>query len=240
MLDQLCDRLFEVCSGSDAVQGRLIWCPVGNVEEVPRVLDVERSSPTDHYATKFDIVQLDGDRHFRTKTKLPMKAMSLADTEELLISKAKKRPCFVLSAANTDFSDHASHPATAKKRHLWNGAVLLAPLYGLATLGDTAGFPPVMVARIKAMLYNQFMHVPRECPKTKLTIGKESVVRLDRIFSAVPTARAVHMDDIRLAEEPLSLLLALARERLAGGVDAQLETMREILKETLPDEAVPA
>lgn len=238
MLDEVCDSIFERCSGPDAVPGRIVWCPVGNVEEVPRVLDVERATPTDHFATKFSIVQM-GAGHFKERTRLPVKSLTLQGTEELLIAKAKKRPCVVVSSPNTDFADHETVPEIKRKRHLWNGAVLLAPLYGLETAADGQGFPPVMVARIKALLYSQFIHIPQKCPKSGISMRKDAIVRLDRMFSAVPAARAVEMEDYKLAEEPLALLLAMARVRLGGEPTDALSLVMELAREALPDAAVP-
>ena len=56
MIEDICDRLFETAHG--VVTGHLVWCPVPHLEEVPRILDVERASSEAHYATKFEIVQI--------------------------------------------------------------------------------------------------------------------------------------------------------------------------------------
>lgn len=238
MLDQICNQIFEKCSGPEPLPGRIVWHPVANLEEVPRVLEVERASPTEHYATNFQIAQMDVG-HFKDKEKLPIKLLKLQGTEELLISKAKKRPCVVLSLPNTGFADHSKRPEISRKRHLWDGAVLLAPLYGIETAGDDRGFPPIMVARIKAMLYNQFFHVPKTCHLTRIGMSQESIIRLDRIFSALPAARAMHMEDYRLSNEPLQLLLATAQERIGGQTDGNLTMVRDLLDGALPDEARP-
>ena len=235
MIEAICDRVFEAASGLGV--GHFVWCPVPHLEEVPRILEVERASSEAHFATKFEIVQMGGD-HFKRKSKLPIKALALGETEELLISKAKKRPCIVVSAQNTTFEDEAIVNELRKRRHLRDNSMILAPLYGLAIPDEPKGFPPIMVARIRAFLYNQFFYLPQSCPKTRVSIGKESIVRLDRLFATSPS-RGVTAMDKKLSEEPLLLLLAVLRERLGGKEDENLSLVRELLFEQLPEPARP-
>jgi hypothetical protein len=95
-----------------------------------------------------------------------------------------------------------------------------------------------MTARIQAFLYRQFFFLPRKCPKSGIALAKEGVVRLDRVFAATPTRGSVPMG-IKLAEEPLLLMLAVTRERFGGAEDENLKTVREILLEALPEDARP-
>ena len=235
MIEDICDGIYEAGRGLSV--GHFVWCPVPYLDEVPRILEVERASSEAHYATKFEIVQMSGD-HFKRKSKLPIKALALGETEELLISKAKKRPCIVVSAQTTTFEDETITSELRRRRHLQDNSMILAPLYGLATPDDPKGFPPVMVARIRAFLYYQFFYLPQSCPKTKVSIGKESIVRLDRLFAASPS-RGVTAMDKKLSAEPLSLLLAVLVERLGGKEDENLSLVRELLFEQLPEDARP-
>ena len=235
MIEDVCDTIYEAIRGFGV--GHFVWCPVPHLEEVPRILEVERASSEAHFATKFEIVQI-GEDHFKKKSKLPIKALALGETEELLISKAKKRPCIVISAQKTTFQDEAITNELGKKRDLQDKSMILAPMYGLATPDDPKGFPPIMVARIRAFLYNQFFYLPQSCPKTKISLGKESIVRLDRLFAAWPS-RGVAAMDKKLSEEPLSLLLAVLRERLGGKEGENLSVVRELLFEQLPKHARP-
>ena len=235
MIEGICEGIYEASRGLGV--GHFVWCPVPHLEEVPRILEVERASSEAHYATKFEIVQVGGD-HFKRKSKLPIKALALGETEELLISKAKNRPCIVVSAQTTIFEDETITSELRRRRHLQDNSMILAPLYGLATPDDPKGFPPIMVARIKTFLYSQFFYLPRSCPKTKVSIGKESIVRLDRLFAASPS-RGVTAINKKLSEEPLSLLLAVLVERLGGKEDENLSVVRELLFEQLPEHARP-
>ena len=235
MIEKICDKIYE--SANTFAPGQLVWCPVPHLDEVPRILEVERRESTDHYATRFEIVQINN-THFKKKEKLPIKLLSLGETEELLISKSKKRPCIVIACENTTFDDAPIIAELNRRKHIQDKSMILAPLYGLATPATEGGFPPIMTARIRAFLYNQFFYLPSKCPKAKLSIGKESIIRLDRLFAASPS-RGIDNMGKRLTIEPLSLLLAVLRERLGGSENENLKLVREILFESLPDEAKP-
>lgn len=235
MIEEILDAVYEKAAGIGV--GHCVWCPVPHLEEVPRILEVERASSEAHYASKFHIVQMDSG-HFKEKRKLPIKSLSLQDTEELLISKAKKRPCIVVACHNTAFKDAAATAELKGRKHLQDDSMILAPIYGTATLEDENGFPPKMVARIRVFLYNQFFYLPKACPKNRIGFEKEGIVRLDRLFPAAPN-RGVSPMGMKLAGEPLGLLLALLRERLGAQEHEGLKTVREILLETLPVDCRP-
>lgn len=235
MIEEICQCIYEKADGIGL--GHFVWCPVTHLDEVPRILEVERAASEAHYATRFHISQMNGN-HFKAKQKLPVKALSLGDTEELIISKAKKRPCLVLACNNTSFKDPMILSEIKNKRHLQDESMILAPIFGSATPDDEKGFPPIMVARIRVFLYKQFFYLPESCPKTKTKIGKESVARLDRLFAASPN-RGVTPMGIKLSDEPLLLLMALLRERFGTTPDENLKTVREILDSSLPDHCRP-
>jgi hypothetical protein len=236
MIEEVLGVIYENVAGPVGL-GHLVWCPVPHLEEVPRILEVERASSETHYASKFEVVQLNSN-HFKERRKLPIKSLSLQDTEELLISKTKKRPCIVVASHNTAFTDAAVANEVKGRKHLQDDSMLLAPIYGTATLEDTKGFPPKMVARIRVFLYNQFFYLPRICPKNKIGIGKDGIVRLDRLMPASPNRGVVSMG-IKLADEPLALLMALLRERFGAPEQENLKIVREILADSLPEECRP-
>ena len=117
--------------------------------------------------------------------------------------------------------------------------MLLAPLYGVATLHDEQGFPPKMVARIRVFLYSQFFYLPRKCPKGNHDFGQEGVARLDRIIAASPS-RGVESMGVRLAHEPLKLLMAQVRERFGASESEELNLVRQLLESSLPEDCRPA
>ena len=215
--------------------GQFCWVPIVHLDVIPRLLDVERADPTEHYATKFTIRPL-GEKDFKKKLRLPIKMLSLRETEELLIHRAKKRPAIIIAAANTCFTDVDSLLKTLGKTHLQeSNCLLLLPVYGIATEDHDGGFPAVMVARIKALLYQQFFYFPRE--KSPLIFN--SVGRLDRIQPILYHHNVFDLEPYALSPEALSVLLGMIRNLFGAEEDDLLKTIKELALEALPDEARP-
>ena len=73
---KLADDTFRRAS----VVGQFCWVPVTHLDPIPRLLDVERFDPQEHYATKFSIRNMtDGD--FKKKTRLPIKESRVDQTK---------------------------------------------------------------------------------------------------------------------------------------------------------------
>lgn len=237
MIETVLDVIYEKTTEPLGL-GHIVWFPVPHLEEVPRILEIERASSESHLEAKFRVMQMDK-THFKERQKLPIKSLSLQDTEELLISKAKKRPCIVVACQNTAFTDVALTAELKGRKHLQDNSMLLAPIYGTANLEDTKGFPPKMVARIRVFLYSQFFYLPKVCPKSNIGInGKDGIVRLDRLLPASPS-RGVEPIGIKLSSEMLGLLMALLRERFGATDHEELNVVREILAEQLPEDCRP-
>ncbi len=56
--------------------GSVYWVPTPEVQGVPRILEVQRSSPEEHEITDFEIVEI-GARHFRHSERLPTRDLTL-------------------------------------------------------------------------------------------------------------------------------------------------------------------
>lgn len=78
----------EEPAGGPAV-GSIWWAPVPESREVPLILDVKRTTPDEHSAVDFEFVEA-GSQHFKSRTRLPIKRLSLDDTQDLIVSKGKK------------------------------------------------------------------------------------------------------------------------------------------------------
>lgn len=215
--------------------GQFCWVPIVHLDGIPRLLDVERANPTEHYATKFQIRNM-GENDFKKKTRLPIKMLSLRETEELVIHKAKKRPAIILSLANTCFDDVGRVLLSLGRSHLQeSNCLFLLPLYGIETEDHEGGFPSVMVSRIKALLYQQFFYFPRE----KSPLRMDCVGRLDRIQPLLYHHSVFDLKPYALSLETLSLLLASIRILFGAEEDELLKTLKELALESLPDEARP-
>jgi len=210
------------------VVGQFCWIAAPHIDKIPRIMEVERDSPTEHYATKFKIRNMT-DQDFRKKQKLPIWSLTLRETEELLVQKAKKRLAIVVAAENTIFDD--IRETVAGREHLQEENILVLPLYGIESAGHEGGFPSLIVARIKALMYRQFFYCPYYAPIY------ESVVRLDRIQSVIPHYPGWMPVNVALSAEALSVLTGMLREYFGASQDEDMKALREIVQETLPDEA---
>lgn len=210
------------------VVGQFCWIAAPHIEKIPRIMEVERDNPTEHYATKFKIRNMT-DQDFRRKQKLPIWSLTLRETEELVIQKAKKRLAIIIAAENTIFDD--INETVGGREHLQEENILGLPLYGIESAGHEGGFPPTMVARIKALMYRQFFYCPYNGPVY------EAVVRLDRIQPVMPLYPGWTPADIALSGEALGVLMGMLREYFGAPQDEDMKALREIVQDALPDEA---
>jgi len=210
------------------VVGQFCWIVAPHIDKIPRIMEVDRENPNEHYATNFKIRNMT-DQDFRKKQKLPIIALTLRETEELLIQKAKKRLAITVAAENTLYSDVNEN--IGGREHLQEENILVLPHYGIEAAGHETGFPPVMVARIKALMYRQFFYCPYKAPVY------ESVVRLDRIQPIIPHHPGWEPENIALSGEALGVLMGMLREYFGAPRDEDLKALREIVQEALPDEA---
>ena len=168
------------------------------------------------------------DQDFRKKEKLPIWSLILRETEELLIQKAKKRLAITAVAGNTIFDDVKE--TVRGREHLQEENILVLPLYGTESAGHEAGFPPVMVARIKALMYRQFFYCPFKAPVY------EAVARLDRIQPVIPHHPGWTPANIALLGEALGVLMGMLREYYGAPQDEDMTALREIVQDALPDD----
>jgi hypothetical protein len=215
-----------------SVVGQFCWVPVTHLDPIPRLLDVERADPQEHYATKFSIRNMtDGD--FKKKTRLPIKALSLRETEELVIHRAKRRPAIIISGETTIFEDVKTLLQQMGRKHLQQDNLIVAPLYSVESGDHEGGFPPVMVARIRALMYKQFFF----CPRGNSPLVTDSIMRLDRLHAIVPNYPAYIPEPYSLSAEALGVLMAMLRSLFGAKEEPELKTLKDLVFESLPDEA---
>ncbi len=210
------------------VVGQFCWIAAHHVDKIPRILEVERNQPTDHFATDFVIRNMT-DQDFKKKTKLPIKYLSLRETEELVIHRAKRRLAITIAAENTIFEDIKD--AVGGREHLQEENILILPLYGIESAAHEGGFPSVMVARIKALMYRQFFFCPN------FSEVYEGIIRLDRIQPVIPHYPGWQPVGISLSGEALGVVMAMLREYFGAPQDEDMKALREIVQEALPEDA---
>lgn len=216
--------------------GQIAWVPTPFTVGLPMIMEVERNTPQDHYASKFKIRQL-VDTDFRKHSKLPIKLLNLGETEELLVSRCKLRPALILLTSQGLFPDLISQLKSVGKDYLQQECVAAIPLYSIEKEDTETGFPPVMAARIKALMYNQFFY----CPKRGSGLINDSIARLDRLFFVRPIYPAFRPTEFALADDGQLVLTVMLR--LLLGLDGSQEeeetfsAIRDLALETLPEEA---
>jgi len=215
-----------------SVVGQFCWIPVTHLDPIPRILDVERADPQEHYATKFSIRNMtDGD--FKKKTRLPIKALSLRETEELVIHRAKRRPAIIISGETTIFDDVKSLLQQMGRKHLQEENLIVAPLYSVESGDHEGGFPPVMVARIRALMYKQFLF----CPRGNSPLTADSIMRLDRLHAVTPNYPAYIPEPHSLSIEALGVLMAMLCSLFGAKEEPEFKALKDLVFESLPDEA---
>jgi hypothetical protein len=208
--------------------------PSLHINRIPMIMEVERADPKEVYATKFRIRNLK-ENDFKAREKLPIKSLSLRITEELIVSKAKKRPAIVLWGSPMIFEDIEKLLISIGKPHLQEYCLAVVPVYNIETINHAGGFPAIMVSRIKVLMYNQFFY----CPPMNDIDFSEGIARLDRIQIILPTDRAVYEPlPVALSEDALAVLLSMLRSWF-GSVEEDLDAYRELLRETIPPNAMP-
>lgn len=159
--------------------GQIVFTPVLNTEYRPFIADAKRSDPLTHRSADMSIRPMDDALDFRKKQRLPIAALSLGETEELVVSRAKQRPCLVI--AKSDGVDVMMLPEghqRNKARNAFRGIYCLAPIYSISIADKVTSFGPVMSSRIKCMMYPEFMYVPQ----SGLILKVPGIIRLDRLF----------------------------------------------------------
>ncbi len=166
-------------------KGSIVFTPVLFMDSTRFVLSVERNSVDidTHDGGNFIIEKLDYDKHFRQQaTTLPVYNIGLRINEELLVNKAKMRPCVVLSVENENIEKPTENdnavPALNKQ------SLFLLPLYGFDKgVTEISKYSPVMRKRIMCLQYNKLFFFPKDTGGRN-SVTKDSFGRLDMCFTA--------------------------------------------------------
>lgn len=235
-ITQVFDEFYEPNTNSLPQFGSVYWVPTPEVPEVHRILEVRRASPEEHEITDFEFVEI-ADRHFKPNSRLPIKRLNLGDTQELLITKAKKRPCVVLGMGFIS-SDKIDSIADGEQRrlakHLHKPIHLVAPMYGCATYTDRTAFGPVLTARVKALWYPHLCYMPPLNPKDKAS-NPGSILRLDHVFPS-HLGRGSESAGIKLKDEVLEIVVDQLKVVFDQPESENLTMIRELVKDCLPEE----
>ena len=221
--------------------GQLCWVVSPHIYPIPKIMEVERADPQEHFATKFSIRDMNPNTDFKVKNRLPIKALGLRDTEELLIQRAKIRPAIVVGVGTTRFRDVAKILRQMGLEHLQHDSIVTVPLFGIQTTEHPGGFPPIMVARIRGLMYRQFFF----CPQAGSPLTSDSVARLDRIQVVIHESspgvksRGYEPTQCALSPDALGVLMGMLRSQFGSPSEEHLEAVRSLAMEAIPDSAKP-
>jgi hypothetical protein len=208
--------------------GQFCWIPVPHPDPIPRILDVDRSSPEEHSQVKFLMRNANSKGDFRTNDRgLPIKYLNLRSNEELLVQRAKKRPGIIICSEVDVFPAITELLRSKRKKHLQEDCLFVIPCYGIETRENSTGFPAEMVERIRCLLYRQFFYLP---PYKAFT---EGIARLDRIQVVIGRDPAsIEPSDFSLSKEVFDLFLAIFLYCISGIEDEDLAPVRSLIMET--------
>jgi hypothetical protein len=242
-ITQLFDQFYKKLPDEDFqkkfITGQFCYIASPQLDVIPWVMEVKRADPTGHEKIDFKIREMSNE-DYRRNEELPLYYLKLRHNEELIIHKSKRRPGIIISAESIYFEDIAIILKKKRKKHLQQECLLVVPLFSMETALSPTGFPPEMVVRIKALMYNAFFY----CPKIPIGANRiEGIARLDRvqviIKSSFPGNKHVFKPiDIAFTDEVTGFFINMLREWLGirGNPEdiENLRTVRSIVAETLP------
>lgn len=212
--------------------GQIVFTPVTFSDKRPHIFDINRESSISHNSAKHTIRLLNEKMDFKKKAdRLPIHALSLGETEELFALKAKMRPCLVLAKIDgIDISSLPEGPQKNKALNAFNENYLLAPIYSVSNGFKTTMFGPIMTARIKCMMYPEFVYAPAY----KDVFKEPGVIRLDRMFWGHMIGCSEPIDAF-LSKEMMGICWSQISV-IAGQASAEeYAELRGLLLEFLPD-----
>jgi len=212
--------------------GQVVFTPVLNTERRPYIADAQRSDPHTHRSADMAIRPMDDAIDFRKKQRLPIAALHLGETEELVVARAKQRPCLVL--AKSGGIDANTLPEGAQRNKALNAfgdIYCLAPIYSISSANKATSFGPVMSARIKCMMYPEFIYVP----PSGLILKVPGIIRLDRLFWSHLFA-ASEPQPLFISNEILGVCWNQLKILTGESASGEFLEMRDLMLSCLPDE----
>jgi len=241
LLEYLGDHFYApLDTARGPVIGQIAWAPIPNLNPQPQVLEAERINDRSHGMAKARWVVMN-DKHFtrRSRNELPILHLHLAETEELVVYKAKRRPGIVVGIQASVLGGLELAPHHEENR------IVIAPIYGIRTEDDPSGFSRDMATRIRHLLYKQYFPVASwtETRPSTRTPGacrlEEGIARFDRLQFLKPASPGCRFVPLRLSDDAIALLHATLWAYFHYPAAKELIEMRDFLHGELPEELRP-
>lgn len=227
------NKFYDADSSVKPSIGSIYWVPTSEISEVPTLLDVKRASPTEHEITDFSFAEV-GSHHFKEKERLPVKRLKLEDNSELVVSRAKRRPCVVIGlagidAANIEEMQHEGQKRQAK--HLSRVIHIVAPMFSCSTAQETGSFGPEITKRIKVLSYPHLAYFP-PFDLAELSFNPGSILRLDLAFSTY-LLRGCEKSNLRVNEEVMDIVQEQFKCLCGNAPSEDFMEIKELLSDSL-------
>jgi hypothetical protein len=186
---------------ADIGRGRLIWTSVPYTEMKPyRLVPIGRGdSPRQHSAADFRIETFRVGDPPQGIASLPVAALPIREGEDLIVSRAKRRPALVISTGGPPIP-----PELRRGASRWQSApaILVAPYYGAKRGPTRGGWSEPFVDRIRRAEYPQYLW-------DILPLGaadEPSILRLDNLMAVGADSANWMTEPWCLSSEALGLL----------------------------------
>lgn len=225
------DEFFTTVEPQGFQRGQLCWVPIPHPDPIPRILDVQRSSPEEHGKVDFELREANQKLDFRRRDRsLPIKHLNLRSNEELLAQRCKKRPAVILSKDVECFSGINKLLKQNAKRHQQQDCLFVVPYYRAQQEEFDSGIIQPIIARAKCLIYRQFFYMP------PIKNFGEGIARFDRVQVVIDrTPAAIEPTDISLSREAYGLFVAMFQFCISGQPNETLEAAKALVRESYPD-----
>jgi hypothetical protein len=235
-LGALYDRFYDEKRKSREVPeaGQIIFCPVTELDRRPRIADVRRVDSTSHDQITIHIREQEKGDYRGKEGRLPIKGLNLESTHELLVSRAKLRPCLVLgTCSGIDPDTLPDGPQRKLARKAFYPVQLVAPVFSVSTADELGAFGPIVSARTRCLMYPEFFYLRQSGGYLK----SSSIARLDRVFVGSPhPGSGYELTDLFVIQEILGVVLEQLRYILGQPLSRDYVELREMMLAFLPKE----
>ena len=230
---QYLDPFFTVSKQSQE-PGEVWWVPTPEVNYVPHILDVKRATPTDHLGVQFILREIEFGKDFNGNDPkdLPVASLKIKSSEELLVTKAKLRPCVILAElSGVDIEGLPEGTPRKMAKHMQFSTYLVAPMYSVPVYPEAGTFMPSFVHRIRHMKYYHLFCIPEEGRPEM----PRSIIRLDRAFVSY-LSKGCKPKGQRLNDEAFDVLKAMFTLSFKAAIPEQMIETIEQLKSMLDED----
>ena len=214
------------------ILGQIAWVPTLFLDSNMTIIEAERADRSDHRNARLKFNRLNSN-HFQRNNEniLPIPNIRLLSHEELMVFKAKKRPCVFIGKADFYLTEEQQKKLTGGRKHHLTKDYIFVPLYSTHKDDELKGFAAEFIERIKYFKYSHFIYMP-DCKLKNLETSyplKEGIARLDRLFITNPVVPNVSPADVKMTDDYFKILMFHLREYFFQETAQELNELRECL-----------